>query len=131
MAYINGKEVLFSGRFGGTNTPAATLPITENGTYDVTDFAKVEVEVEAKDNTNTPTANIMSTVKTITQNGTYYASSDGYDGYSMVKVNIAKPTAKLIIDAAYLAANNGKTIDISSYGKLEIKIDTFDDDMAA
>lgn len=133
MAYINGKEVLFSGRLGGENTPAGTLPITENGIHDVSDFAKVEVNVEAEANTgNTQTAIIKPKPQTITENGTYYAVSDGADGYSRVTVKIAKPTTKLTIDAAYLAANNGKTdIDISGYGKLEIKIDTFDDDMEA
>ena len=49
MAYINGKNILFSSnvvvRTGGI-TPVGTLTITESGIHDVTSYATVEVNIE-------------------------------------------------------------------------------------
>lgn len=57
--------------------PTGTVAITVNGTTDVTNYASANVNVQPSLGT-----------KSITANGTYYASSDGYDGYSNVSVNV-------------------------------------------
>ena len=56
--------------------PAGELAITENGTYDVTNYASANV--------NVPTKTLGT--KTITANGTYKATDDNLDGYSEVEV---------------------------------------------
>lgn len=82
MAYINGKEVLFAGRLSGTIAPTATYPISKNGKYDVTDFASVEVDVEAK----APEGYIKPSGTTyITDNGDYDVSA-----YKTAKVQVSK-----------------------------------------
>lgn len=160
MAFIKGIEVLFSGRFGNTNVPTARKPISKNGEYDVTDFAKVEVKVEADAPegyikpsgavyistngehdvgsaktaiVNVPTGNTTNSVlitKTFTKNGTYPAINYGANGFSTVTVNVptSNPTQYLTIDAAYLAANNKKEIDVSNVKTIYINIATLDND---
>lgn len=60
---------------------SGTKSITQNGTgIDVTDYASVDVSVSGS---------ATLTTKTITQNGTYNASSDNADGYSSVTVNVS------------------------------------------
>lgn len=54
---------------------------TANGTYDVTNLASVVVNVPSSGGSTLGT-------KTITENGTFSASADGYDGYSSVTVNV-------------------------------------------
>ena len=56
--------------------PTGELAITENGTYDVTNYASANV--------NVPTKTLGT--KTITANGTYLAIDDNLDGYSEVEV---------------------------------------------
>lgn len=55
--------------------PSGEMEITENGSYDVTDKASVNVDVKANLGT-----------KTITENGVYNASDDNLEGYSSVEV---------------------------------------------
>lgn len=64
--------------------PTGSLSITANGTYDVTNKASAVVNVSGGGST-------LGT-KTITENGTYNASSDNYDGYSQVTVNVPNPS---------------------------------------
>ena len=61
--------------------PSGTLSITENGTTDVTNYASVNVAV--------PSISPTLITKSITENGTYNASSDNADGYSSVTVNVS------------------------------------------
>lgn len=62
---------------GGGIVPSGTLEIRSEGTFDVTDYAKVDVDIF--DDTTT---------KTITNNGVYNASDDNVLGYSQVTVQV-------------------------------------------
>ena len=64
---------------GGGVTPTGTINITTNGTHDVTQYASANVAVPG---------DTLGT-KSITENGTYNASSDSLDGYSSVTVNVS------------------------------------------
>ena len=70
----------------GGETPTGTLLVQQNGVYDVVDYANVDVQVSTP---STPVEPPVLTIKNITENGTYYASDDGADGYSSVTVNVA------------------------------------------
>ena len=71
-----------TGTFKGGIQPTGTIQITENNkTYDVTNYASAEVNVPSQ------TPNLVT--KEITENGTYNASDDGADGYSIVTVDVA------------------------------------------
>lgn len=61
--------------------PSGTIEITENNTYDVTNYASANVNVPSEE------PNLIT--KEITENGTYTASDEGADGYSEVVVNVA------------------------------------------
>jgi len=75
----NGWEV--GEKSGYMPVPTATKQITENGIYDVIDFASAQVHVSGGgSSTLIP--------KTITQNGTYDPADDNADGYSAVDVNV-------------------------------------------
>lgn len=56
--------------------PSGELDITENGTYDVTNYVNANVNIPEK----------QLGTKTITSNGTYKATDDNLDGYSEVEV---------------------------------------------
>ena len=56
--------------------PSGTKYITQNGTFDVTNYTTADV-------------NLPLGTKTITANGTYYATSDSLQGYSSVDVNVS------------------------------------------
>ena len=56
--------------------PSGELDITENGTYDVTNYVNANVNIPEK----------QLGIKTITSNGTYKATDDNLDGYSEVEV---------------------------------------------
>lgn len=65
---------------GALVSQTAHAKVTSNGTIDTTLNNSVEVEVSGGGTLVT---------KTITQNGTYYASGDSADGYSQVVVNVS------------------------------------------
>lgn len=65
---------------GGGITPSGTKQITENGTYDVTNYASAEVNVPSEKPNIQPL--------TVTENGTYTPSGD-VDGYGPVTVNVS------------------------------------------
>ena len=73
------------------------LNLTSNGTYTPYDNSTIITKITVNVPTNT-------TTKTITSNGTYNASSDGYDGYSSVTVNVPLPVVE---------AEKSQTIDFS------------------
>ncbi len=73
----NGVQILgVTGTLNEGITPSGELAITENGTYDVTNYASANVNVPEK----------QLGTKTITSNGIYKATDDNLDGYSEVEV---------------------------------------------
>lgn len=70
---------------GITPTGTKQISITSNGTTteDVTNYANAQISV------NVPSSSPTLVTKTITENGTYNASSDNADGYSSVTVNVS------------------------------------------
>lgn len=76
------REEYFLKKAGESTSPVAVeqLNVTENGTYSETGKAYSPVIVEV------PAPTLIT--KTITENGTYTASSDNADGYSQVTVNV-------------------------------------------
>lgn len=110
---------------GYMGEPTGTIQITENGTFNVKPYAEAEVEVpqphgQAPTITEngeyniadyeTVVANIQPDLieKNITENGTYYASQDGADGYSAVIVDVhpAPLTAMGIDNSGWFLSNN-------------------------
>lgn len=64
-------------------TPTGTIQITENGVYNVTNYASANVDIEIPEATPPVIQQL-----TVTENGTYTVPS-GVDGYSPVVVNVA------------------------------------------
>ena len=87
--------------------PTGTKDITTNGLSDVTNYENVNVQVSPNVGT-----------KSITENGTYNASSDNLDGYSQVVVNTPVPTGTLDID------ENG-TYNVSQYANVDVDIEQY------
>lgn len=87
---------------GTLDLPSGTMNVTNNGVYNVTNFAEVDVQVE-----DIPA---VLTTKYITQNNTYYAQNDGAEGYSSVEVNVQPDLYSLY------ATDNNSTYIASDYG---------------
>lgn len=96
-------------------TPEGSLYITNNGVYDVTTKASVDVNVEV---TTEPVDPPVLSIKNITENGTYNAEDDGADGYSSVIVNVEKgitPTGTLEV------TENGEH-NVATYEKVNVNV---------
>lgn len=74
----NGQWEVKSG--GLIPTPTGTKSITENGIYDVTNYASADVDVQG--------SGVVIQPLSVTQNGTYTPPS-GVDGYAPVAVNVS------------------------------------------
>lgn len=144
--YLSGKQVIkgdsnlvaeniakdktifgITGTHEGGITPEGTMLIQQNGVYDVTTIAEVDVQVSTP---TTPVEPPVLTIKNITENGTYNAEDDGADGYSMVTVNVAgSGSGEGITDglARYIAGDDALTELIpSDFGDItELKAGAF------
>lgn len=100
---------------GITPTGTKQVSITANGTTteNVTNYASAEITV------NVPSESATLVTKSITENGTYNASSDSADGYSEVTVNVQSSGS--LFDM-YLTGQTfdyvNKTIEIPNNGTL-------------
>lgn len=79
---------------------SGTISITENGEHDVSSYATANVNVPAPD----PALETLS----VTENGTYTPSS-GVDGFSSVNVSVPGGVPATIVSAAH-AASNGEEV---------------------
>lgn len=91
------------------------ITITENGTTteDVAEYANAEITVDVPGGAST------LTTKTITENGTYNASSDNADGYSSVTVNVPQPSGTKQIS---ITQNGTTTENVADYASAEITV---------
>lgn len=60
--------------------------------------------------------------KSITSNGTYNASSDGYDGYSQVSVNVSGGVTPTGTKQISITENGTTTEDVTNYASAEITV---------
>ena len=86
LTYATGSAVSEGGGDSGGITPSGTIEITENGTYDVTNYASAEVNVSAG------AAEPELEEITITANGEYLPTGDGF---SKVTVNVPSTSTGL------------------------------------
>ena len=111
----NGWEV--GEKSGYMPVPSASLNISTNDTYDVTNYAEAVVNVSDSGGGS------VLVSKTITQNGTYDPTDDNADGYSEVIVNVPSTSVSIpqnLIDFA--TSSNKSSIGLSyiiSTGKIE------------
>ena len=103
---------------------------TSNGTYDVTNLAELIInvptstgsvvvsdEANATGTTAVVSADDVTTLitKSITQNGTYNASSDSADGYSSVTVNVSGGSPSATQHEIHLEFSDSTDTDIDVY----------------
>lgn len=97
-------------------TPTGTTTITENGTYDVTEYASASVNVEGTE----PTL----ITKTITVNGSYAATSDNADGYSVVSVNVSGSSPTLVTKTITENGNyNASSDNADGYSSVSVNVE--------
>lgn len=96
------------GESGGI-TPSGTLEITENGTYDVTNYASAEVNVSAE------AAEPELEEITITENGEYTPNGDGFSKVTVnVPVSVQLPDTITAGDTPVLADWSGSHVTDST-----------------
>lgn len=93
---------------GGGIVPSGTLDIRSEGTFDVTDYASVDVDIF--DDTTT---------KTVTDNGVYNAEDDHVLGYSQVTVQVP---ASAVVSGTKSITQNGTGIDVTDYQYVDVNV---------
>lgn len=93
---------------GGGIIPSGTLEIRSEGTFDVTNYAEVDVDIF--DDTTT---------KTVTNNGVYNAEDDHVLGYSQVTVQV--PASAVDSGTKQITAN-GNNQDVIGYASVDVNV---------
>lgn len=93
---------------GGGIIPSGTLEIRSEGTFDVTNYAEVDVDIF--DDTTT---------KTVNNNGVYNAEDDHVLGYSQVTVQV--PASAVDSGTKQITAN-GNNQDVIGYASVDVNV---------
>ena len=101
-------RILPIGSGGGGIVPSGTLDIRSEGTFDVTNYAEVDVDIF--DDTTT---------KTVTDNGVYNAEDDHVLGYSQVTVQVP---ASAVVSGTLHITQNGNSIDVTDYQYVDVDV---------
>ena len=96
---------------GGGITPSGTLEIRNEGIFDVTDYAEVDVDIFNE-----------TTTKTFTSNGVFNASDDHVLGYSQVTVQVPASAVDSGTKQDTISVNGTSTIDVIGYANHEVTV---------